>query len=108
MNLQEREQLTHFLQQLTQAQAGQKDAEAEALIRDAGARQADAAYLLVQRALQLEQALQMVQSQASKLQAELEQMRSGARSGFLDQANTWGRPAAATQAIRPDSSSEVC
>ncbi len=98
MNLQEREQLTHFLQQLTQAQAGQKDAEAEALIRDAGARQADAAYLLVQRAMQLEQALQMVQSQASKLQAELEQMRSGARSGFLDQANAWGRPAAAQAA----------
>jgi len=94
MNLQEREQLTHFLQQLTQAQAGQKDAEAEALIRDASARQPDAAYLLVQRALQLEQALQVVQAQANKLQAELEQTRSGARSGFLDQTNAWGRPAA--------------
>jgi hypothetical protein len=94
MNLQEREQLSHFLQQLTQAQAGQKDAEAEALIREAGARQPDAAYLLVQRAMQLEQALQMVQSQADKLQAEMEQMRSGARSGFLDQGNAWGRPAA--------------
>jgi hypothetical protein len=93
MNLQEREQLSHFLQQLTQAQAGQKDAEAEALIRDAAARQPDAAYLLVQRTMQLEQALQMVQAQANKLQAEMEQMRSGARSGFLDQANTWGRPA---------------
>jgi len=93
MNLQERELLTHFLQQLTQAQAGQKDAEAEALIRDAAARQPDAAYLLVQRTMQLEQAVQIVQSQASKLQAEMEQMRSGTRSGFLDQGNTWGRPA---------------
>ena len=98
MNPQEREQLTHFLQQLTQAQAGQKDAEAEALIRDAAARQPDAAYLLVQRAMQLEQALQIVQSQANRLQAELEQMRSGARSGFLDQANAWGRPAAVQSA----------
>lgn len=98
MNLQEREQLTHFLQQMTQAQAGPKDAEAEALIRDAGARQPDAAYLLVQRAMQLEQALQMVQAQASKLQAEMEQMRSGARSGFLDQGNSWGRPAAVQSA----------
>jgi hypothetical protein len=98
MNLQEREQLSHFIQQLTQAQAGQKDAEAEALIRDAVTRQPDAAYLLVQRAMQLEQALQIVQSQASKLQAEMEQMRSGARSGFLEQANTWGRPAAVPSA----------
>jgi uncharacterized protein len=94
MNLQEREQLTRFLQQMTQAQAGQKDAEAEALIRDAAARQPDAAYLLVQRAMQLEQALQIVQSQANRLQAEVEQMRSGVRSGFLDQGNAWGRPAA--------------
>jgi hypothetical protein len=92
MNVQEREQLTRFLQQLTQAQAGQKDTEAEALIRDAGTRQPDAAYLLVQRTLQLEQALQMVQSQASRLQAEMEQLRSGTRSGFLDQGNAWGRP----------------
>ena len=94
MNLQEREQLTLFLQQLSSAQAGPKDAEAEALIRDAAARQPDAAYLLVQRAMQLEQALQMVQSQASKLQAEMEQMRAGTRSGFLDQGNSWGRAAA--------------
>ena len=94
MNLQEREQLSSFLQQLTQAQAAPKDGEAEALIRDACNRQPDAAYLLVQRAMQLEQALQIVQSQAGKLQAELEQMRAGARAGFLDQANTRGRPAA--------------
>ncbi len=98
MNFQEREQLTHFLRQLTQVQAGQKDAEADALIRDAGARQPDAAYLLVQRAMQLEQALQIVQSQANKLQAEMDQLRSGARSGFLDQGNTWGRPVAAQAA----------
>jgi hypothetical protein len=94
MNLQERAQLTLFLQQLTQAQAGQKDTEAEALIRDAGLRQPDAAYLLVQRAMQLEQALQIVQAQAARLQAEVEQMRPGARSGFLDPGNSWGRPAA--------------
>lgn len=99
MNLQEREQLTHFLQQLTQAQAGQKDPDAERLIRDAAGRQPDAAYLLVQRAMQLEQALQIVQSQAGKLQAEMEQLRAGARSGFLDQGNAWGRPAAVPQAV---------
>ena len=32
MNLQEREQLTTFLQQLAQAQAGAKDEEAQAMI----------------------------------------------------------------------------
>ena len=58
MTLQEKELLTRFLQQLSSAQAGQKDAEAEALIRDAAARQPDAAYLLAQRTLQLEQLLQ--------------------------------------------------
>ncbi len=93
MNPQERELLTSFLQQLAQVQAGQKDAEADALIREACARQPDAAYLLVQRSMQLEHALQAVQAQAGKLQAELDQMRSGARSGFLDTANAWGRPA---------------
>jgi uncharacterized protein len=93
MNPQERELLTSFLQQLAQVQAGQKDAEADALIREACARQPDAAYLLVQRSMQLEHALQAVQGQVSKLQAEIDQMRSGARSGFLDTANAWGRPA---------------
>ncbi len=42
MTPQERELLTTFLQQMTQAQAGQKDAEAEAMIREATAKQPDA------------------------------------------------------------------
>ena len=83
MNPQERELLTTFLQQMSQAQAGQKDAEADALIRDAVARQPDAAYLLVQRAMGLEYALQAAQ----------EQLRSNTRSGFLDSPNSWGRSA---------------
>jgi hypothetical protein len=95
MNQQEREYLSYFLQQLSQARAGQKDAEAESLIRDAVAKQQDAAYLLVQRAMQLEQAVQMAQTQTGRLQAEMEQLRSGTRTGFLEQANAWGRPAAA-------------
>ena len=40
MTPQERELLTTFLQQMIQAQAGQKDAEAEAMMREATARQA--------------------------------------------------------------------
>jgi hypothetical protein len=92
MTPQERELLTGFLQQMAQAQAGQKDAEADALIRDASARQPDAAYLLVQRAMGLDYALQAAQAQAAKLQAELDQLRPGARSSFLDTSNAWGRP----------------
>jgi len=98
MNPQERELLTSFLQQLSQAQAGQKDTEAQALISAACARQPDAAYLLVQRAMQLEYALEATQSQSAKLQAQIEQMRSASPAGFLDNPNTWGRGAPAPAA----------
>ena len=80
-----------FLQQMTQAQPGQKDAEADALIREASVRQPDAAYLLVQLAMGLGYALQAAQAQAAKLQAELDQLRPSARSSFLDNSNVWGR-----------------
>lgn len=90
MNSQEREQLTLFLQQLTQAQAAQKDGEADALIRDTCSRQPDAAYLLVQRAMLLDHAVQDAQTQITRLQAELAQARAGnSGGGFLD-PNAWG------------------
>lgn len=94
MNTQEREQLTQFLQQLTQAQAAQKDSEADTLIREACVRQSDATYLLVQRAMLLEHALKNAGAQISRLQGELDQARDQARAGtnsgsFLD-SNAWG------------------
>jgi hypothetical protein len=89
MTVQERELLERFLQQMTAARAGQKDPEAEALIKEAVARQPDAPYLLVQRALQLEQALQATQAQVQKLQAELDQSRPASRGGFLNDP-AWG------------------
>ncbi len=95
MSPQERELLTSFLQQLSQAQAGRKDSEAEAMINAACARQPDAAYLLVQRAMQLDYALQATQAQSARLQTEIEQLRGGP-AGFLDGPNTWGRGATAT------------
>ena len=98
MNTQERDQLTRFLQQLNQAQVAHKDSEAEALIRESCSRQADAAYLLVQRALLLENAMQDSQVQIARLQGELDQARSGGSSaGFLD-ANAWGNSALAKPA----------
>ncbi len=80
MNMEERTQLTRLLQLLGQAQAGAKDPEAEGLIRDATARQPDAAYLLVQRVLQLENEIQSMQ-----------------KSSFIGDPNAWGRPPVASQ-----------
>lgn len=101
MNLQEREQLSAFLLQLTQAQAGPKDGEAEALIKEASARQPDAVYLLVQRALLLDHALQQAQAEVSRLQNELAQSRQAGQaqsSGFLS-GNSWGHSAAASAPV---------
>jgi hypothetical protein len=94
----ERELLTGFLQQMGQTQAGQKDPEADRLIRDAFARQPDAPYLTVQRAMALDYALQAAQAQAEQLQAELDQLRGGARS-FLPASNAWGRSAAPSASV---------
>jgi hypothetical protein len=97
MTSQEKELLARFLDLLVGARAGQKDAEAQTLIAQAVARQPDAAYLLVQRALQLEQLLQSSQEQVRSLQSELDRTRSGSSSGgsFLNDPNAWGsRPAA--------------
>ncbi|MSQ53722.1 MAG: DUF2076 domain-containing protein [Betaproteobacteria bacterium] len=106
MTPEERELLTTFLQQMAQARAEQKDPEAEALIRDAAARQPDALYLLTQRALGLDYALHATQAQVAKLQTELDQLRdqprqpAPARQSFIGDPNAWGRstPSAAPAA----------
>ncbi len=90
MNVQERGLLSQFLQQLAQAQAGPKDAEAQALIDSAVARQPDASYLLVQRSLLQDNALQAAQAQIASLQAELQRAKPAVGGNFLD-ANAWGR-----------------
>jgi len=94
VNTQDREQLTQFLQQLTQAQASQKDREADTLIREACMRQPDAAYLLVQRAMLLDHALQDSRNQIAQLQGELDKALAGNSSGgFLNQY-AWGNSSA--------------
>ena len=94
MTPQERELITTFLEQMKQTRAGQKDPEAEALIAAAVASQPDAAYLLVQRAVGLDYALQAAKADLVKVQAELEQARAaGGNSGgaFMEQGGSWGR-----------------
>jgi hypothetical protein len=106
MNPQEKAQLEQFLQQLNSTQAGAKDSDANALITESVKQQPDAAYLLVQRAMGLEMALQVAQKQMAEMQAQIDQ--TSKPSGFLSGINSWGRaapaqaaPANAMAAARP-------
>lgn len=93
MNPQEKVQLEQFLQQLNSTQAGAKDSDANALIAESVKQQPDAAYLLVQRAMGLEMALQVAQKQMADMQAQIDQ--TSKPSGFLSGINSWGRAAPA-------------
>lgn len=113
MNSQETQVLDNFLTQLVQARVGTKDHQADALIAAAIAKQPDAAYLLVQRALLMDQALASAKTQISSLQSELQAARSSnVRSSFLDSENTWGNstashPAAVSATAAPVQSPSV-
>jgi hypothetical protein len=95
MNPQEKVQLEQFLQQLGSTQAGAKDSDANALIAEAVKKQPDASYLLVQRAMGLEMALQVAQKQMAEMQAKIDQANQANKpsSGFLSGINSWGRAA---------------
>ena len=101
MSPQDSQLLQDFLNQLVQARGLPKDPEADAMIARAVAQQPDAAYLLVQRALLQQQALNKAQAEIAALQ---QQLRGAPRSTpeFLD-PNAWGhgggyRPAPAAPA----------
>jgi hypothetical protein len=72
--------LQDFLDQLTRAQVGTKDRDAQTLIARAFAQQPDAAYLVVQRALLLEQALKQARDQIAQLQQPQSSSLFGARA----------------------------
>lgn len=98
MNPQEKVQLEQFLQQLNSTQAGAKDSDADALIAKSIKLQPDASYLLVQRAMGLEMALQVAQKQMAEMQAQIDQANQASQankssSGFLSGINSWGRAA---------------
>ena len=112
MTPQEKQLLERFLADMGAAQPGQKDPEAEALIREAVSRQPDAAYLLVQRALQLDQVLQIREAEVQKLQAELTQAKSGNNAptsgGFLGDPYAWGsRPSGTSQTASTSGSAPI-
>jgi hypothetical protein len=93
MSPQDTQMLQDFLAQLVQAHGIQKDQEADALIQRAVAQQPDAAYLLVQRALLVGQALDNAKSRIAALESQLQQAQAGQQGGgggkFLD-ADSWG------------------
>jgi hypothetical protein len=99
--------LHDFLSQLIQARGIQKDPEADALIQRAVAQQPDAPYLLVQRALLLEQALNNAKDRIAGLESQLQRSdRKDDGGRFLD-ANTWGnsgrsQPAQPAQSYQRD------
>ena len=104
MNTQEIQSLQNFLNQLVQARGIAKDPQAETLIASAVAQQPDAAYLLVQRALLMEQALNSAKTQIASLQNQLQATQSPPSRGFLD-AETWGNTPAV--ASRPAASAPI-
>ena len=92
MTPQERDQLTQFLKQLGEARVGDKNTEADALIHETVAKQPDAAYLLVQRAMLVEQALNAAKAQIAQLQSQLQGAQTGTRNtGFLGGGNPWAQ-----------------
>lgn len=108
MNSQERDALNSFLQQMCQAQAGQKDPEAEALIKSAIDKQPDAGYLLVQRSMQFDLLLQQAQLKMSEMQAELDRLKKPTETSFLGgDIHAWGRGSSGTTASASSSSNST-
>jgi hypothetical protein len=91
MNPQEFEQLNRFLNQLCDARVIDRNPEADALIREAVIKQPDAAYLLVQRAMLVEQALNGAKAQIAQLQNQLHSSQASSKSSFLGGTNPWAQ-----------------
>jgi len=104
MTPQEQEKLQQFLIQLRQAQGVQRDPEADAMINAAVSRQPDSAYLLVQRTLLQEQALEAARARIAELEQQVQASKPG--TSFLGGADDWGNsarssPAVSTPAMAP-------
>jgi hypothetical protein len=98
MNTQERDQLNQLLKQLVEVKLAAKDAEAESLIREASARQPDATYLMTQRILILEQALNGAKVRIDDLQNQLQRNQSSQSNSFLSN-DPWAQPVAANSSV---------
>uniref|UniRef100_UPI0015771654 DUF2076 domain-containing protein n=1 Tax=Caulobacter sp. S45 TaxID=1641861 RepID=UPI0015771654 len=83
--------LTRFLQDLTQARGGLKDAEASDLIDRSLLANPDAAYLLVQHAIIADQALHAAQDRIGQLESQLREAQPSGQGGgsFLGAGGPW-------------------
>jgi uncharacterized protein len=100
MNVQERDLLNQLLKQLAEVKLTEKDAEAETLIREVASKQPDATYLLAQRVLLLEHALNVAKARNDELQAQLQTNQSGQKGGFLGN-DPWAQQAVNTNRQAP-------
>ncbi|WP_199099913.1 DUF2076 family protein [Dyella sp. ASV21] len=91
MTPQEQQLLDDFLQRLVAAGGVMKDPQADALIHQRLASQPDALYLLVQRSLLQQQALEAAKAQIAQLQAQ-SQGPSSSTSFLGGQPSAWGTP----------------
>ena len=87
----EKELLQKFLNELNNTSVQQKDPDASTLITESAKKQPDALYLLVQRSMGLEMALQVAQKQMAELQSNSSAAKPA--SSFLSDNNAWGRQA---------------
>jgi hypothetical protein len=99
MNTQERDQLNQFLKQLVEVTLTEKNTEAETMIREAATRQPDAAYLLVQRSLLLEQALNEAKTKISELQNQLQKNSSASSTGSFFGNDPWAQASSKGSAV---------
>lgn len=88
----ERNLLSHFLQDLSQARGGLKDTEASEMIERSLRSSPDAAYLLVQHALIADQALHAAQDRIAQLEGQLRDGQQAPQGGgsFLGGGAPWG------------------
>ena len=96
MNIYEHQQLDRFLQQLIAVRLTEKDEEAERLISEAIMRQPDAAYLLVQKSLLQDQALQAAQAKINELQQQMQQQTLPAHSADFLNSDPWATASRST------------
>lgn len=94
MTPQEQQLIEEFIQRLTSVQgvAG-KDLDAERLIRQRLADHPDAMYLLVQRCLLQQQALENAKNEIARLQSQTGNQSGGSFLAGGSQQSDWGRPA---------------
>src|SRR5579859_7087305 len=90
MTPQEQTLLDDFLQRLAAVNGVAKDAQADALIHQRLASQPDAVYLLVQRCLLQQHALDAAKAQIAQLQAQAAGQQQGGGSFLGGQPSAWG------------------